>query len=143
MKGFKNVLVPVDFSPSSQGVIEAAVRVLDPTGRLLLIHVIEWLPSLTAGALGVYPHAKDMAELRRDSEQRLREEADRYPGVPIQVEVIEGKPGGAIIEVAEREKPDLIVVGSKSRKGLDHLLIGSVAERVLRKSRWPVLVYRD
>jgi nucleotide-binding universal stress UspA family protein len=143
VQGFRNVLVPIDFSPSSQGVVEAAVRVLDPQGRVLLLHVIEWLPSLTAGALGVYPHAKDMVQLRRDSEERLREEANRHPSVRIEIEVIEGKPGGAILEVAEREKPDLIVVGSKSRKGLDHLLIGSVAERVLRKSRCPVLVYRD
>jgi nucleotide-binding universal stress UspA family protein len=143
VQGFRNILVPIDFSPSSQGVVDAAVRVLDPQGTIRLVHVIEWLPSLTAGTLGVYPHAQDMATLHRDSERKLHQEAQRHPNLRFEIEAIEGKPAGAILEVAERERPDLIVIGSKSRKGLDHLLIGSVAERVLRKSPCPVLVYRD
>jgi nucleotide-binding universal stress UspA family protein len=143
MRGFRNVLVPLDFSPSSAGVVEAATRVLDPQGRLLLLHVVEWLPTVSPGAIGVYAHSKDMAALHRDSEAKLRDEAARHPGVRIDVEAIEGTPAGAILEVAERERPDLIVIGSKSRKGLEHLLIGSVAERVLRKATCPVLVYRD
>jgi nucleotide-binding universal stress UspA family protein len=143
MKGFRNVLVPVDFSSASHGVVDAAARVLDDRGRLLLLHVIEWLPAVAPGQIGVYPHARDMATLKHDSIEKLRAEAARHGDVRVDVEVIEGKPAGAILEVAEREKPDLIVVGSKSRKGLEHLLLGSVAERVLRKAPCPVLVYRD
>src|SRR5688572_9957388 len=120
MKGFRNVLVPVDFSHDSHAVVGAATRVLDPSGRLLLLHVVEWLPTLSPGTLGVYPHGKDMQALLRDSTEKLREEAARFPGHPIEVEAIEGKPAGAILEVAAREKCDLIVVGSKSRKGLEH-----------------------
>jgi nucleotide-binding universal stress UspA family protein len=143
MRGFQNVLVPIDFSPASARVTEAATRVLAPEGRLLLLHVVDWLPTVSPGAIGVYAHTKDMAAIHRDSEAKLHEEAKRYPNVRIDVETAEGTPAGVILEVAERERPDLIVVGSKSRKGLEHFLIGSVAERVLRKATCPVLVYRD
>jgi nucleotide-binding universal stress UspA family protein len=142
MKGFKNVLVPIDFSPGSARVVESAYRVLDPKGRMLLLHVVEWLPAMAEGMFGVYAHPKDMAAMRAGAEQHLREAAKAHPEANVDVEVTEGKPAAGILEVAAREKSDLIVIGTHGRGAIDHLLLGSVAERVLRKAPCAVLAVR-
>ena len=143
MKGFRNVLVPLDFSPTTAKVVEAAARVLHPEGRLLLLHVVEWLPAMGEGLFGVYAHPKDMAAMRDGATQKLREIGRGMPVPTVEVEVIEGKPAGGILEVAAREKSDLIVIGTHGRGTIDHLLIGSVAERVIRKAECAVLSVRS
>ena len=130
------------FSELSEPTLETAVRVLAPEGVLTLLHVVEWLPVVTEGAFGVYPHRKDIEQLKALSLEKLDELAAARPDVRIETKVAEGKPASAILEEAGVLAPDLIVIGSHGRSGLDHLLIGSVAERVLRKSPTAVLVVR-
>jgi universal stress protein A len=142
MQGFKNVLVPLDFSDLSGPVIAAAVRVLDPEGTATLLHVVEWMPVVTEGTFGVYAHRKDIDRMRALSREKLDEIVRENPGVSLKAEVQEGRPAQVILEVAEALSPDLIVMGTHGRSPLDHLLIGSVAERVLRKARCSVLAVR-
>ena len=142
MQGFHRILVPLDFSELSEPTLDTAVRVLAPDGVLTLLHVVEWLPVVTEGAFGVYPHRKDIEQLKSLSLDKLGALAAARPGVRAETKVAEGKAASAILEAAAALDPDLIVIGSHGRSGLDHLLIGSVAERVLRKSRTAVLVVR-
>jgi nucleotide-binding universal stress UspA family protein len=140
--GFQKVLIPVDFGDHTDRVIEAGVRVLDPAGEAVLLHVVEWMPVVTEGTFGVYAHRKDIDRLRDLSRQKLEEIARRHPGVPLRLEVLEGRAAPAILEAAEAMRPDLIVMGTHGRSKLDHLLLGSVTERVLRKARCSVLAVR-
>jgi nucleotide-binding universal stress UspA family protein len=142
MKGFSNVLVPLDFSEASEQVLRTALRVLEEGGRLTLLHVVEWMPAVTEGTFGVYAHRHDIDRLRQGSKERLQEYARAHPGIDFAFEIHEGKPAGVILDVAARLKPDLVVIGTHGRSRLDHLLIGSVAERVLRKSSGHVLAVR-
>ena len=142
MQGFNNVLVPLDFSELSTPTLDMATRVVAPGGVATLLHVVEWLPVVTEGAFGVYPHRKDIEQLKDLSRKKLEAFAAQRPGVTFEALVREGKPATAILEMADTMQPDLIVIGSQGRSGLDHLLIGSVTDRVLRKSRWPILVVR-
>jgi nucleotide-binding universal stress UspA family protein len=142
VEGFSNVLVPLDFSGLSLPTLDMAARLVAPGGKGTLLHVVEWLPLVTEGAFGVYPHRKDIEQLKGLSRQKLDGYAAKRPDVNFVGEVREGKPATVILEVAEELKPDLIVIGSHGRSGLDHLLIGSVTERVLRKADLPVLVVR-
>ena len=142
MKGFGNILVPLDFSALSEPTLEAALRVLAQDGTITLLHVVEWLPVVTEGTFGIYPHRKDIEQLKALSLEKLESLAAEQSGVRIQAKVSEGKPATVILEEADGLDPDLIVIGSHGRSGLDHLLLGSVTERVLRKGRTPVLVAR-
>jgi nucleotide-binding universal stress UspA family protein len=142
VKGFRNVLVPLDFSATTAKVVEAAARVLHPEGRARLLHVVEWLPAMSEGMFGVYAHPKDMAAIHEGAKQKLAEIAKGMSAADVVVQVTEGKPAAGILEVAAREKADLIVIGAHGRGAIDHLLLGSVAERVLRKAQCAVLAVR-
>jgi nucleotide-binding universal stress UspA family protein len=141
-QGFRKILVPVDFSDASEAVLATAIRVLHPEGRAMLLHIVEWMPAVTQGTFGVYPHRKDIDSLMHLSRGKLEEYVREHPNVSLDIEVQEGKPSAAILEFAQAFQPDLIVIGAHGRSRLDHLLIGSVAERVLRKATCHVLAVR-
>ena len=142
MKGFKNIVVPVDFSEDSPVVYETALSVLGDGGRLTLLHVVEFMPAVMEGTLGIYPHRKDIEKIKELSLERLGEIAGDHPDLDIQAMVREGKPATAILEVIGELRPDLVVMGTHGRSKLDHLLIGSVTERVIRKAPCAVLTVR-
>lgn len=143
MRGFENVLVPLDFSEMSEPTLDMAVRLLADDGRATLLHVVEWLPVVTEGAFGIYPHRRDIEQLKALSLEKLRAYAEARQGARLVPKVSEGKPATVILEEADVHQPDLIVIGSHGRSGLDHLLLGSVTDKVLRKSRTSVLVVRS
>ena len=142
MRGFQNIVVPVDFSEDSPVVYEKALSVLAEGGRLTLLHVVEFMPAVMEGTLGIYPHRKDIEKIKELSLERLGEIAQNHADLDIQALVREGKPATAILEVIGELSPDLVVMGTHGRSKLDHLLIGSVTERVIRKAPCAVLTVR-
>jgi hypothetical protein len=64
VQGFKNIIVPVDFSEDSPGVLETALGVLATDGVATVLHVVEYLPAVTGGAFGIYPHRKDVDKIK-------------------------------------------------------------------------------
>ena len=142
MKGFKNIVVPVDFSEDSPVVYETALSVLGDGGRLTLLHVVEFMPAVMEGTLGIYPHRKDIEKIKELSLEKLEESVRANPDQDLRVHVKEGKPATVILEMVAALEPDLIVMGTHGRSKLDHLLLGSVAERVIRKAPCPVLTVR-
>ena len=142
MRGFEHVFVPIDFSDSSNQNLETALRIRADGGRITLFHVVEWLPVVQEGSFGVYAHRKDIDHIKAVSHKKLDVLARSYPDVPIEVEVREGKPASTILAAVDALVPDVIVMGTHGRSRLDHLLIGSVAERVVRKAPCPVLLTR-
>ena len=142
MKGFKNIIVPVDFSEDSPVVYETALNVLGEGGCLTLLHVVEFMPAVMEGTLGIYPHRKDIEKIKGLSLERLTEIASEHGDLDIRAKVCEGKPASAILEVIAELGPDLVVMGTHGRSKIDHLLIGSVTERVIRKAPCAVLTVR-
>ena len=134
--------MPLDFSARSSRLIELAAGLVAPNGTLRLMHVVEWVPSVVEGAFVGYANPRDIRALHKDSQQKL-DALSKAAGVPgVVAEVVEGSPAQSILEVAERDKSDLIVIGTHGRSGLGHLLLGSVAEKVLRRAPCPVLTVR-
>ena len=84
----------------------------------------------------------DQVRATRLARAQLIADRGRRAGVTIRCLIWHGDPGEAIVEAAEAEGVDLIVVGSHGRRGVDRLLAGSVSERVMRSARVPVLVAR-
>lgn len=138
---YDRILVPTDGSPEAD-------LVLDHAAELAAIHDAEVhamyvistggytnLPS-DAGIEGLGPWLADQGE------QALDRAEERIADVPVERVLVEGSPGKQIVEYADSEGCDLIVMGTHGRGGIDRLLLGSVAERVVRTSNVPVLTVR-
>ena len=140
MRGFDSILVPIDFSDPSAKILNTALRASSDDGKLTLLHVVEYLPLVTESFFGVYPHRKEVEQIKDLSRQKLEAAARQHPDHTFELVVREGKPASAILEAVAEIGPDLVVMGTHGRSRLDHLLIGSVAERVVRKAPCNVLL---
>ena len=144
---FSRILVPTDFSPPSQMALEQA-RVLAEQFKssLHLLHVVEE-PATSSGfvADGFAPATDTMREAQfaqaRDALTRLVSAADRTR-LHVRTEVVVGVPATAIVDYANATGTTVIVMGTHGRTGLAHLLMGSVAEQVVRTASCAVLTVR-
>ena len=141
------ILVPVDFSAHSEHALQYATALAGRLGASLhLLHVVEDpAASVAWNAEGVLP---DLTGLRNallaDAEQRLlacRSDAERAQ-VPVVTTARTGLVADAVVEYAKALGIDLVVMGTHGRTGMAHLLMGSVAEQVLRHAPCPVLTVR-
>lgn len=135
----KSVVVPVDFSDASIAAVDSALELVEAPEHIHAIHV---LPALEVAEPGVIWKTIDNASRESHAKQALAEKlaGPKYRG--IQFEVAFGDPGTEIAEFARQIGADLIVTPTHGRSGLNRLLLGSVAERVLRFSPCPVLVLK-
>ena len=135
----KTVVIPVDFSEDSFRALSTASAMAHETTILKVLHV---LPILEPAEPGIMWHTIDDDSRRQHVVKALHEElAKRGFGTMI-VDVRFGDPGHEIAEYAEEGGAALIVVSSHGRSSWQRLLIGSVADRVVRLARCPVLLMR-
>jgi len=138
------ILVPIDFSEHAAAVIEWAAHLAEEhDSSCVLLHAYH-LPVEFQQLEGAYLPADFWANVKEEAEQSLSRYADQLRARGIQVEeaVREGYPATVIEEEAERQQADLIVIGSRGLSGLKHLLMGSIAERVVQKAPCPVLTVK-
>ena len=139
---FRRILVPHDFSDEADQALRLAGQLATGAdGKVMVLHVIEpyYGPADLTYAAMVPPPESLVPEQRRDLEQRVRKVlGGKPPRVTIDVTV--GHPANEIVRAAE--KADTVVMATMGRTGLGHLLIGSVAEKVVRHSPVPVLTVR-
>jgi nucleotide-binding universal stress UspA family protein len=140
MRPTQTILVPTDMSPRSEAAFEHAAALADQYGaRLLIVHVEE--PPLAAYGEGHFEYAMpstDQTEVRKEFEQ-IR---PAKPTVRYQHFWLRGNPVEQITGLAKEENVDLIVLSSHGRTGLIRLVMGSVAEGVMRHAECPVLVIK-
>lgn len=141
---YKKILVPFDFSDNGRQALRMALLLSHRFGSDL--HIL--------GVIERDPHSEALKSvvLPKDSESRLKKKIQEETHSAIswaersefhfQPMVKKGKPALEILLAAEKEKPDLIVMGTKGRTGLQHILLGSVAEKVVRRAGVPVWVCR-
>jgi nucleotide-binding universal stress UspA family protein len=137
---FKKILVPVDFSPASNEALTAAIELAKRDGaELELVHVWE-VPSYTYATLE-YAATDLMGPVREAAKAQLdetlagvRKELPRVSGT-----LKQGAPWQEVLGVIESSKPDLVIMGTHGRKGVRRMLLGSVAEKIVRTSPVPVL----
>jgi nucleotide-binding universal stress UspA family protein len=142
----KHIMCPIDFSENSEhALLYAATLAKSYEATLHLIHVVQ--PSMTSVTGDPYiPEfsAELMQEISAAAKQRLEDIAAplkaEIPQVVIQM--CTGAPFVEIIEAARTQDIDLIVMGTHGRTGLVHMMIGSVAEKVVRKAPCPVLTVK-
>jgi nucleotide-binding universal stress UspA family protein len=145
MASLQRLLVPLDFSDASTRALAQAKSIAERFHATLeLLHVVPnpYIPD--ASPFYASLPADFLDELERDARKRLDEsltlaERDAFKAQSV---VIVGDPLREIVDQAAREKVDLIVMGTHGRKGMAHLFLGSVAERVVRTAPCPVLTVR-
>lgn len=138
------ILVPVDFSRHADPVIEWAAHLAEQHGsRLVLLHAYH-LPVEFQQVEGAYLPPDFWTKVKSEAEQGLAAhvEALRRRGLEAEAVVREGYPASVIEEEAERLGADLVVIGTRGLTGLRHLLLGSIAERVVQKAPCAVLTVK-
>ena len=140
----QRILVPLDFSRHADSVLEWAAHLAKEHGsRLLLLHAYH-LPVEFQQLEGAYLPQDFWASVKAEAEQNLRRYAEplRAQGLSADIIVREGYPATVIEQEAVDQRVDLIVIGTRGLSGLKHLLLGSIAERVVQKAPCPVLTVK-
>jgi nucleotide-binding universal stress UspA family protein len=139
MLPIRTILHPTDFSEGSAYAFRTACSLAhDYEARLLLVHVRP--PVVIYGNLPPVP--AEPAEILRKEPKLLDRMQPPDPEVPVERHLVTGDPAAEILRLARTEKCDLIVMGTRGLTGLDRLLLGSVAEQVLRRAPCPVLTVK-
>jgi len=148
MIAIKNILVATDFGPASNTALRYGRALAERFGaRLHVLHVTESVYLAAASAYGyssIPPFVQEEIEASaaKQTEALLTDE-ERRTKQGIAATMTGGSPATSIVEYARRHDIDLAVLGTHGRGALSHLLMGSVAERVVRLAPCPVLTVRD
>ncbi|HMN47771.1 MAG TPA: universal stress protein [Ignavibacteriaceae bacterium] len=142
----KNILVPIDFSDYSKSALKYAVNFAKSfNADMTLIYVVEpivYPPDFSMGQIAI-------PTVSTEWDERAREELDKLAKTQIPADVKvktiikTGKPFVEIIETATEENIDLIIIATHGHSGVEHILFGSTAEKVVRKAPCPVLTLRE
>jgi nucleotide-binding universal stress UspA family protein len=136
----KRIVVPVDFSGPSLNALRYAARLAAQSGASIFpLYVAEHVIYLDKPA--TFPRLNVLEEMKQKLADLVRYEIHEL--LPVFPQVLTGKPSEAICRAARDHAADLIVIGTHGRTGLQHVMLGSTAERVVRLAPCPVLVVRD
>jgi nucleotide-binding universal stress UspA family protein len=139
-------LVAVDCSDAARRVVELAWRVADPgVQELAAIHAYDLFSVRAIRRVGV--EGEELQHYRRDVQRKAEAQVESFVatcevGVPVRVVVHEGDPRSVILDAVAQRSCDLVALGTHGRSGLAHVLLGSVAEAVIRAATCDVLVAR-
>jgi nucleotide-binding universal stress UspA family protein len=140
MSNIQCILHPTDFSPPAEAAYQTASALArQHNAKLVMLHAAQ-RPVTSVGGLPVPPPtpAIDWGGLRAQLE--VLEVAN--PEIRVESRIVEGEPASAILDAARDLSADIIVLGSHGRTGLSRLLMGSVAEHVVRHATCPVLTVK-
>lgn len=145
MKDFKTILFAIDFSQSSDYAFQYALSLAKKyDARLVIIHVINEPVDLR----GFYVPHISFEKLELEIEEGAKKMMEKFCRTQIkdysnyETFIVPGIPYDEIIKKAQEESADMILMGTHGRTGLDHVLFGSTAEKVVRKSPVPVMTIR-
>ncbi len=141
---FGRILVPVDFTDVTARPLRLALGLAgSPAARVTLLAVVDDSfpnPDILSFQLPWADYHRHLRDEARARMERLRAEAGG--GANVEVCVVRGHPARAIVAFAQQEKCDLIVMATHGTRGLQHALLGSVTDKVVRQVHCPVLVVR-
>lgn len=143
MPSIKTLLCPVDFSQMSRAVLDYAVFMAQShQAQLKLIHVVDQLHGFDSYKILHMTAIEITHEMERQARTQLKELIATLP-IPATFDIRFGRAADEIVIQAKEDEVELIVMGSHGRSGISHLLVGSVAESVVRHAPCPVLVVRQ
>ncbi|MCZ7601308.1 MAG: universal stress protein [Ignavibacteriales bacterium] len=146
MANFKKILVPIDFSDYSKRALRYAIDFAKQfNSELILVSVIEpmiYPADFSMGQVAIPATDQNLTE-RVETELETLEKNEIGSELKSKRIIKTGKPFYEIIETAREEDVDLIIIATHGHTGVEHLLFGSTAEKVVRKAPCPVLTLRE
>lgn len=148
----KKILIAIDYNPTAQKIAETGYALAKSmNAQVVLLHVVAdytYYSSLDYSPIMGFDNfsnlgaiqANTVVELENAAHEYLEKSKSHLCDTTIQTLVKDGDTGDAILEAAKNLQADVIVLGSHSRRGLDKILMGSVAEKVLRHSKVPLFI---
>jgi nucleotide-binding universal stress UspA family protein len=140
------ILVPVDFSDYSKSSLRYAVNFSKFfKAEMILVYVVEaviYPPDFSMGQIAI-PSVNAEWDKRAKEELEKLAKAEIPADVKVKTIIKTGKPFMEIIETASEEDADLIIIATHGHSGVEHILFGSTAEKVVRKAPCPVLTLRE
>ena len=142
----KKILVPIDFSDYSKNALKYAVNIVETfKAEMILVYVVEpviYPPDFSMGQIAI-PSVNTEWDERAKEELKKLAENEIPKTIKVQTIVKTGKPFVEIIDTATEQDIDLIVIATHGHSGVEHILFGSTAEKVVRKAPCPVLTLRE
>jgi nucleotide-binding universal stress UspA family protein len=144
----RRILVPVDFSESTPPLLDWATHLAKEHGSAVILLHAYHLPVEFQQLEGAYLPADFWASVKNEAEESMQRLASglEAQGIRVEIAVCEGYAATVIVEEAASREADLIVIGivigTHGLSGLKHLLLGSIAERVVQKAPCPVLTVK-
>jgi len=144
-ESMRKILVPVDFSSSSnKAFLFAREMVKCWEGELHLVHILD--TDFLSGAvhITIEPLDESVAKWKKRAEDKLKAiyHDEEGPELTGEIHIRDGKPHEEILKLADELEVGMIVIGSHGRKGLERAIFGSVAEKVTRMAKTPILVIK-
>ena len=142
---FKKILYPTDFSDVSKKALDYIKQLKEAgTEEVIVLHVLDerGIDAMARYAAGSYAELIDRIEQEAREEGKNIERALKESGVKVKMRIQTGIPLTEILKVEEEEGVSAIVIGSHGKTNLQEMLLGSVSEKVIRKSKGPVLVIK-
>ena len=143
MKKVKKIVVPVDLTKSTSKLVEYALYMAEALRAVIdFVHVVADYPgdAMIGSPFAQQYQDKDFAASKQKMARLVEDSLKVCPGC--EGEIVFGDPVGKIVEFAEAKKADLLILGTHNAKGLEKVLLGNVAENVLRKAHCPVLIMK-
>jgi nucleotide-binding universal stress UspA family protein len=139
----EDIMVPIDFSPGSLRALDYALSLVDPGGEVYLLHVVDAGFLARVSEEGFCDAEAARTQLQRKAEEQLQDIVRKNSLLNVRLEsmVVVGKPFAEILRIAADLHFSLIVMGIRGRHqgGIEEILFGSTAEKVLRAARIPVV----
>ena len=137
-----SILCPIDFSDASTNAFRYACEFAKAMGsKIIFLNVVEPRPMVADMTLNYIPLEEDLAKAATEDLKPLVQEAESK-GIAVQADVMIGTPAELILSQAAEFDASIIIMGSHGKTGLSRLLMGSVAEAIVRKARIPVLIVK-
>jgi nucleotide-binding universal stress UspA family protein len=141
-KSYDKIMIATDGSKQVEKAVKSAVELARLTGaRLYAVYVIA-STGYTPRNFGWEESLREILEAEAKRAVTFVEEAGKNSGIEVESVILDGHPADRVMEFAEQEGIDLIVMGTLGRTGLDRFLLGSIAEKVVRHSKTPVMVVK-
>ena len=150
MEAMKRIMVAIGFSEYAEGLLTYAARIAESfSAELVVVNIINSRDVEAVGTIAAMGYDVDSKQYVSGVKEERQNTLDQllkkisYPAEKIRTILKVGNPTEELLNFALEQSVDLIVMGIKGRTDLRHLLVGSVAEKVFRRSPVPVLSYRD
>ncbi len=138
---FKKILIATDGSEKNRSALDEGLRIARACGSVVYaVYVIDM--SAFSSTSGEIPMGDTYRMLEEEGRQAMSRVQALAGDVSVEMSVLEGRPATEIVELAKTKDVDLLVIGTHGKKGLERLLLGSVAEAVIRSAPCKVLVVK-